>query len=99
MIKPDVCFCDALLLGNYVCVFRSPSSLYENGSNLDLRLQGYELRGQMKGRGVQKKKKVEESQGRNSIHLTPFPILNFKKTCKREYIKIVRYSWDLNGSE
>lgn len=47
-----------------------------------------------------KKKKVEESQGRNAIHLTPFPILNFfLKTCKPEYIKIVTHSWDLNGSE
>lgn len=77
-----------------------PSSLDENGSNLDLRLQGYELRGQMKGAEGQstqkKKKKVEESQGQNSIHLTLFSILN-KKAYKGEHIyffKEVENSWD-----
>lgn len=67
----------------------SPSSLYENGSNLDLRLQGYELRGQMKGaEGRSKQKKnIEESQGQNSIHLTRFPILNKKLVKENTYFE------------
>lgn len=56
--------------GNYISVFLSPSSLYGNGSNLDLRLQGHELRGQMKG--TEGRSKARESQGQNSIHLTLF---------------------------
>ncbi len=70
----------------YMCIFLSPSSLYENGSNLDLRLQGYELRGQMKGaEGRSKQKKeMEESRGQNSLQLTLFSSLHNKKkqTCR-----------------
>lgn len=80
MVKTDTfLFFGEALRCNYMCIFHSPSSLYENGSNLDLGLQGYELRGQMKGRGMQKKKKKvrgEKSQQQNSIHLTLFSILN-----------------------
>lgn len=76
-------------LGNYMCIFLSPSSLYENGFNLDSRPQGHELRGQMKGaEGRRKqKRKVEESRGQNSIHLTFFPSLDKKLVKENTYFE------------
>lgn len=48
-VTPGSCFGDALWFGSYTIIFPSPSSAYENGSNLDSKLQGDELRGHMKG--------------------------------------------------
>lgn len=87
VVKPDFSFCDAVRLGNYMSTSTSPSSLYENGSNLDFETRGIwtQRTDERSWRTKQANKKVKKSQGQNSVHLTPTFYAGFL-TSKRELL-------------